>query len=117
MGASTDAPRVVPRPRWARLRAIELTVYIITGVRKEPSQDASHTHISEICTQGGIRHTLQEVIDSIRAGHTWKTLRGGHEAEIKPVERCPQPECTASPYITMTSDGTGKDNLESLDQC
>lgn len=79
-----------------------MAVYIVTGVREEISADGSHRHIIEVCTQGGIRQTLEEVVDSIRAGDTWKTLGKGYPGEIQPLESCPHPGCTASPYITTT---------------
>jgi Protein of unknown function (DUF3892) len=108
---------VVVSRRWAGLRALELEVYIVTGVRKETSADGTHRHISGVCTQGGIRHTRQEVVDSIRAGNRWKTLADGREADIQPVDTCPHPGCTASPYIRSNPDSTEKDNLENLDAC
>ncbi len=87
--------------------------YIVTGVRKELSPDATHRHISELHTQGAIRFTRLEVIDSIRAGNTWKTLADGRATEIHIVERCPHDGCILGPYIASDPDGTG--NLESLD--
>jgi hypothetical protein len=68
---------VVVRSGWAGLRAPGLEVYIVTGMRKETSADGTHRHITEVCTQGGIRHTRQEVVDSIRAGNRWMTLADG----------------------------------------
>src|ERR1039458_5487739 len=65
-GASTGAHGVVVSPPWVGLRAVDLEVYIVTGVRKETSADGTHRHITEVCTQGGIRHTRHEVVDRDR---------------------------------------------------
>jgi hypothetical protein len=89
--------------------------YIVTRVRKAPSADGSHRHITAVCTEDGISYTRHEVVDSIRNGHTWKTRAGGYEAEIEPVDTCLQPGCTAGPYIRTNPDSTKKDNLENLD--
>jgi Protein of unknown function (DUF3892) len=91
--------------------------YIVTGVRKALSADATHRHISEVCTQGAIRFTRHEVIDSIREGNSWKTLADGHTAEIQIVEACPRDGCSLGPYIATNPDGTNQDNLEKLDMC
>lgn len=81
-----------------------METYIVTGIREETVADGSHRHIIEVCTQGGIRHTLEEVVDSIRAGDTWKTLGKGYPGEIQPLESCPYPGCTTSPYIATNDD-------------
>jgi Protein of unknown function (DUF3892) len=94
-----------------------MTEYLVTGVRKTLSDDATHRHISHVCTQGAIRHTRQEVIDSIRDGHSWKTLADGRWAEIRILDRCPGDRCSVSPYIATNPDGTEKDNLENLGPC
>jgi hypothetical protein len=52
---------VVVRSRWAGLKAPGLEVYTVTGMRKETAADGTHRHITEVCTQGGIRHTRQGV--------------------------------------------------------
>ena len=91
--------------------------YIVTGVRKALSADATHRHISEVCTQGAIRFTRQEVIDSIREGNSWKTLADGHAAEIQIVEACPRDGCSLGPYIATNADSTTGDNLENFDLC
>jgi Protein of unknown function (DUF3892) len=91
--------------------------YIVTGVRKALSEDATHRHISDVCTQGAIRHTRQEVIDSIRQGDSWKTLIDGHAAEIRIVDSCQHDGCSLSPYIATNPDTTTQDNLENLAPC
>jgi hypothetical protein len=94
-----------------------MTEYIVTGVRKTLSDDATHRHISDVCTQGAIRFTRQEVIDSIRDGHSWKTFADGSTAEIRIVGTCPRDGCSLGPYIATNHDSTTKDNLENLDRC
>jgi len=94
-----------------------MTEYIVTGVRKALSADATHRHISEVCTQGAIRFTRQEAIDSIREGNSWKTLADGHTAEIRIVDACLREGCSLSPYIATNPDGTTTDNLENLPSC
>lgn len=94
-----------------------MTEHLVIGVRKALSADATHRHISEVCTAGPIRYTRQEVIDSIREGDSWKTLADGHRAEIGVVDCCPRDGCTLSPYIATDPDSTDKDNLENLDPC
>ncbi|HWG07489.1 MAG TPA: DUF3892 domain-containing protein [Solirubrobacteraceae bacterium] len=94
-----------------------MTEYIVTRVRKALSDDATHRHISDVCTQGAIRFTRHEVIDSIREGHSWKTIADGHIAEIRIVGACPHDGCAFGPYIATNPDGNAKDNLENLDRC
>jgi Protein of unknown function (DUF3892) len=91
--------------------------HLVTGVRKTLSADATHRHISDVCTQGAIRYTRQEVIDSIREGDSWRTLVDGDSAEIHIVVACPWKGCGLSPYIATNPDSTKKDNLENLDPC
>jgi hypothetical protein len=91
--------------------------HLVIGVRKALSGDATHRHISEVCTAGPIRYTRQEVIDSIREGDTWTTLADGRRAEVRIVDACPREGCTLSPYIATNPDSTGKNNLENLDAC
>lgn len=91
-----------------------MTDYVVTGVRKTLSADATHRHISDVVTQGAIRHTRQEVIDSIRQGDNWRALADGHKAEIRIVDACPHARCVLSPYIATNPDSSGKDNLENL---
>jgi hypothetical protein len=91
-----------------------MTEHVVTGVRKTLSADATHRHISEVCTPGPIRYTRQEVIDSIRAGERWKTLVDGHSAEIRIVDACLREGCSLSPYIATNPDSSEKDNLENL---
>ncbi|HEV2944041.1 MAG TPA: DUF3892 domain-containing protein [Solirubrobacteraceae bacterium] len=88
--------------------------HLVIGVRKVASDDATHRHISEVCTAGPIRYTRQEVIDSIRQGDSWKTLANAHSAEIRIVDACPHDGCTLSPYIAANPDSTAIDNLENL---
>ena len=94
-----------------------MTEHFVIGVRKELSGDATHRHISEVCTPGPIHYTRQEVIDSIREGDGWKTLANGARAEIRIVESCTVRGCSLSPYIATNPDGTGVDNLENLNPC
>jgi hypothetical protein len=91
--------------------------HIVIRVRKAPSEDGTHEHIVEVCTQGGIRHPLQEVLDSIHAGDRWRTIADGYQAEIRPVTACHRPGCSFGPYIQTNSDSTSMDNLENLDLC
>ena len=94
-----------------------MATYIATSVRKERSADGTHRHIEGVCTGAGVHYTCREVVESIRAGNVWKTLAGGYEAVIEPVEKCPSPTCSAAPYLMTNPGGTGKDNLENLDSC
>jgi hypothetical protein len=94
-----------------------VTEHIVIGVRKALSDDATHRHVSEVCTAGPIRYTRQEVIDSIRAGESWRTLADGDSAEIHIVEACPYHGCSLSPYIATNPDSTTNDNLENLHSC
>lgn len=94
-----------------------MTEHIVTAVRKALSADATHRHISGVCTPGPIRYTRQEVVDSIREGDSWKTLADGYRAEIGIVDGCPWEGCSLGPYIATNHDSTEKDNLENLDPC
>jgi Protein of unknown function (DUF3892) len=94
-----------------------ITDHIVIGVRKALSDDATHRHISDVCTAGPIHYTRQEVIDSIREGDSWKTLGDGHSAEIRIVDGCPHDGCTLSPYIATNPDSTAMDDLENLAPC
>jgi hypothetical protein len=91
--------------------------YVATGVRKMLSGDATHRHISDVCTQGAIRFTRQEVIDSIRSGDSWKTFADGHAVEILLIDECPREGCSLSPYIVARADGATADNLDALGPC
>jgi hypothetical protein len=94
-----------------------MTDHIVIGVRKTLSDDATHRHISDLCTAGPIHYTRQEVIDSIREGDSWKTLADGHSAEIHIVDACPHDGCSLAPYIATNPDSTASDNLENLAPC
>jgi len=94
-----------------------MTDHIVIGVRKALSDDATHRHISEVCTAGPIRYTRQEVIDSIRAGHSWRSLADGDSAEIQIVDACHREGCMLGPYIATNPHSTGSDNLENLTPC
>jgi hypothetical protein len=94
-----------------------MATYVVTKVRKETSADGSHRHIEGVCTAGGTHYTRKEVVDSTKAGNTWKTSADGYEAVIKPITYCPKPACLATPYIKTNPDSTKKDNLENLDPC
>jgi hypothetical protein len=91
--------------------------HIVIGVRKELSDDATHRHISGVCTAGPINYTRQEVIDSIREGDRWRTLADGSSAEIHIVDACPHEGCSLSPYIATNPDSTQHHNLENLAPC
>jgi hypothetical protein len=84
-------------------------------VRKALSADATHRHLSGLCTAGPIHYTLQEVVDSLRAGDRWTTLADGHKIEIHIVDACPHEGCAHGPYIATNPNGTDQDNLENLD--
>jgi hypothetical protein len=92
-----------------------MTEHLVISVRKALSDDATHRHVSEVCTAGPIHYTRQEVIDSIRAGDSWKTLAEGNRAEIHIVDRCSHEGCTLSQYIATNPDASNSDNLENLD--
>ena len=94
-----------------------MTDHFVIGVRKALSADATHRHISEVCTPGPIHYNRQHVIDSIRAGDSWKTLAEGYRGEIRIIDSCPVQGCPLGPYIATNPDGTGVDNLENLDAC
>jgi Protein of unknown function (DUF3892) len=97
--------------------AATMTEHLVTGVRKAPSDDATHWHVNEVCTQGAIRYTRQHVIESILLGNTWRTLDDGHSAEIRIIDSCPRRGCSLGPYIATNPDSTTKENLENLDPC
>lgn len=91
-----------------------MSTYTVTRVRKEWSTDRSHRHIEGVITTANVHYTRREVVDSIRAGHTWKTSAQGYSATIKPMQYCPHPTCLALPYLTAGPDHTTLDNLENL---
>jgi len=86
-------------------------------VRKALSADATHRHVSALCTAGPIHYDLQEVIDSIREGERWRTLADGHSADIHIAGACPHDGCTLSPYIATDPGSTESNNLENLHRC
>jgi hypothetical protein len=94
-----------------------MATYTVTRVRKELSSDKTHLHIEGVCTDANVHWMRKEVVDSIRAGHTWKTSAGGYSATIEVIAHCPQAHCLAMPYIKTKPDTTLKDNLENLDTC
>lgn len=94
-----------------------MATYTVTKVRKERSADGTHRHIEGVCTDAGMHYTRAEVVNSIRAGNTWKTSADGYDATIEPISYCPVAGCLASPYIRTSPDSTKKDNLEKLDEC
>ena len=94
-----------------------MTTFIVTRVRKETAADRTHRHIEGVCTAGGEHYTRQHVVNSIKAGNTWKTSAGGYEATITPMTYCPHARCTATPYIKTRPDSTALDNLERLPEC
>jgi hypothetical protein len=94
-----------------------MTDHLIIGVRKALSADATHRHISEVCTAGPIHYPRHEVIDSIRAGDSWKILASGRKTEIQIVDACPHPGCSLGPYLAADPDGGEADDLENLGSC
>jgi len=96
---------------------MQVATYTVTKVRKELSADGTHRHIEGVCTSSGTHYTRQEVVDSIKAGNTWKTSADGYEATIATMTYCPKTNCLAKPYIKTNPDSTKKDNLENLDSC
>lgn len=94
-----------------------MAAYTVTKVRRELSADGTHAHIEGVCTADGTHYTRREVVDSIKAGNTWKTSADGYEATIETVNYCPRANCYATPYIKTKPDSTKKDNLENLDPC
>jgi hypothetical protein len=91
--------------------------YTVTKVRKELSSDGKHRHLEGVCTDTGAHYTRQQVVDSIKAGNTWKTSAGGYTATITTMLYCPKPGCLTTPYIKTNPDSTGQDNLENLPEC
>ena len=91
--------------------------YTVTAVRKERSEDGTHEHIAGVCTSGGVYYTRQEVVESLAAGHVWRSSAGGHTATIFATTFCLAPGCLARPYIRTRPDSTDLDNLENLGPC
>jgi hypothetical protein len=93
--------------------------YTVAKVRMESSADGGyHEHIEGVCTTANLHYTRKAVVDSLRAGDTWKTLAAdGSSAPIKEMQYCPHRVCTATPYITTDRDASAKDNLDNLPQC
>lgn len=94
-----------------------MATFIVTKVRKELSSDGTHRHIEGVCTVSGTHYTRKQVVESIKAGNTWKTKAGGYEATITVVTYCPKRGCLATPYIKTNLDSTKLDNLENLPAC
>jgi hypothetical protein len=94
-----------------------MATFIVTKVRKELSSDGTHRHIEGVCTDAGVHYTRKQVVDSIKAGNTWKTKAGGYDATITTMSYCPKANCLASPYIRTNPDSTKQDNLENLPAC
>ncbi len=94
-----------------------MTTYTVTKVRKERSADGTHRHIEGVCTSAGVHYTRKQVVDSIKAGNTWKTQAGGYSATITTMAYCPKTGCMATPYIKTRPDSTKQDNLENLPEC
>jgi hypothetical protein len=84
---------------------------IVVGMRKAPSADATHEHISDLCTQGAIHYTRQEVIESIEGGDRRKAFGEGTDAEIRVIRRCPHPGCTLAPISRVTHMALARTNL------
>ena len=99
------------------LRGMRVTIYTVTGIRKELSADGTHQHIEGVFTSTNVHFTRKHVAESINAGNTWKTRAKGYEAVIGVTRYCPHPACPATPYIKTNPDSTEKDNLENLDEC
>lgn len=91
--------------------------FTVTKIRREWSSDSSHRHIEGVCTTANLHYSRREVVDSIRDGNVWITNAGGSSAIIKPITFCPEPACTATPYIMTEPDSTTTNNLENLPDC
>lgn len=91
--------------------------FTVTKVRKESSADRSHRHLEGVCTADGTHYTRKAVVDSIKAGNTWKTSAGGYTATIVTMTYCPASGCMATPYIKTNPDSTKLDNLDNLSAC
>lgn len=94
-----------------------MATYIVTRVHRELAPDHRHRHIAGVCTEDGQYFRRLDVVDSIQAGHTWRTRGGGEGAQIRVVSFCPHGRCLASPYIQTDPDSSGQDNLEQLGDC
>jgi hypothetical protein len=90
---------------------------IVTGVRKELSEDGSHEHVEGVCTTDGTFYTRMEVASSLDAGEAWSSSAPGSLARIRKITHCPRPMCHASPYLTTEPDHTTFNNLENLPPC
>jgi len=91
-----------------------MSTYTVVKVRKEMADNRTHRHLEGVITVGGAHYTRAEVMQSIRAGHVWKTSAGGFSAVIRVEQACPLGGCAAAPYITTNPDSTKLDNLENL---
>jgi hypothetical protein len=94
-----------------------MTVFTVTKVRKEASNDGTHRHIEGVCVESGTHFTRKQVVDSINAVNTWKSSAGGYSETIETISYCPKSGCMATPYIKTKPDSTKLDNLESLPSC
>jgi hypothetical protein len=87
-------------------------MHIVTDVMRTRSTDGSHAHISELVTQGAIRYTREEVIDSIRRGERWSTLAEGSTTDVQILTQCPWPGCTLRPYLQTQPGANARPALE-----
>ena len=93
-----------------------MATFKVTRVRREyPPLNRSHQHIVGVVTDDGVFHTNQEVVDSLAAGHTWRTLVPDEpEAEILPEPHCSKPWCLHSPYLSSTPGPSLATDLERM---
>lgn len=91
-----------------------MATYVVTKVRRELSSDGTHKHLEGVITESGIHYSRREVVDSIKAGHIWKTRAGGHSATITTLSYCFRSVCLANPYIKTNPNSSELDNLENL---
>ena len=90
--------------------------YKVTKVRKEaPAQNPSHEHIIGVVTDDGVYHPIQEVVDSIVAGHEWHaSVPGEPPALLRAEPFCSQGWCMHRPYLSSEPGTTLATDLEKM---
>ena len=89
-----------------------------THVRMAPSRSGGkHEHIQGVCTDSGTYYRRNQVVDSLDAGDSWKTLADGLSARIRKLSGCRHPGCRMTPYITTDADDRAPNNLDNLPRC
>jgi hypothetical protein len=87
----------------------------VVKVRKAPSADQAHKHVVGVVDDGGVEHTVAEVVASLGRGDTWWTAAPGEpEAEILALPRCPKAWCLHGPYLASTPGESLASDLEKL---